>query len=369
MFRTLRNLVVNIMAAFIRNRESRHKFRNKYKIKSKFRKLRDDNSRLFQENRRLFIENKSIINKLSNIENILNETRSIYWGYPSVIKQIDDSDITKLKHSHKPVYLSMACIAKNEGPYIKEWIEYHKIVGFERFYFYDNASDDNTREILEPYVNDGTVIYHYIDGVGRQLHVYTDAVLRYASETYWLALIDLDEFIVPKEKDNVPDFLKDYEQYPGVVINWVLFDSNGHKTKPTDHGGLVTYNYTRVKAGYKEWYGTRTIKSIVHPNHVARFINPHQAVYKGGISPVSESFEPVFGPGMAYCSVKKIQLNHYHCKSEEEYIKKIKKWNSASNWGKGRKYNADVLNYQDTTNDYAIQKFLPKLKIAMGVND
>ena len=49
--RTLRNLIVNIMAAFIRDRDARHKFRNKYKIRSKFRKLRDDNRILFNDNK------------------------------------------------------------------------------------------------------------------------------------------------------------------------------------------------------------------------------------------------------------------------------------------------------------------------------
>lgn len=46
MLRTLRNLTVNIMAAFIRDREARHKFRNKYKRKSNFSKLRNDNRAL-----------------------------------------------------------------------------------------------------------------------------------------------------------------------------------------------------------------------------------------------------------------------------------------------------------------------------------
>lgn len=50
MLRTFRNLAVNIIAAFIRDKHERHKFRNKYKIKSKFRKLRDDNKILFNDN-------------------------------------------------------------------------------------------------------------------------------------------------------------------------------------------------------------------------------------------------------------------------------------------------------------------------------
>ena len=60
MLRTLRNLTVNIIAAFIRDRDERHKFRNKYKIRSKFRKLRDDNKRLFYKNEQIKFQTNAI---------------------------------------------------------------------------------------------------------------------------------------------------------------------------------------------------------------------------------------------------------------------------------------------------------------------
>ena len=156
------------------------------------------------------------------------------------------------KYDNPKVYLSIVAILKNEAPYIKEWIEYHKLVGVERFYFYDNGSTDNTREILNPYIKDGTVVYNYIEGKCLQNPAYADAIVKYKNETRWLAIIDLDEFIVPIEKDNIQDFLKDYEKYPAVGINWVMFDSNGHQTRPLSGGGLVTANYTRVKKDYND---------------------------------------------------------------------------------------------------------------------
>ena len=42
-------------------------------------------------------------------------------------------------------FISVACIIKNEGPYLKEWIEYHKLIGVEHFYVYDNESSDDTK--------------------------------------------------------------------------------------------------------------------------------------------------------------------------------------------------------------------------------
>jgi hypothetical protein len=53
----------------------------------------------------------------------------------------------KLKFPHK---LAVCAIAKNEGAYFKEWLEYHRLVGVEKFYIYDNESDDDTKEVLAP---------------------------------------------------------------------------------------------------------------------------------------------------------------------------------------------------------------------------
>ena len=45
-------------------------------------------------------------------------------------------------------YLAVCAIAKNEGAYFAEWIEWHLSQGVEKFYIYDNESTDNTREVL-----------------------------------------------------------------------------------------------------------------------------------------------------------------------------------------------------------------------------
>lgn len=63
--------------------------------------------------------------------------------------------------------LAMVSISKNEGPYIREWIEYHKLMGFTKFYFYDNESEDDTKNILQPYMKAGLVEYVLIPGKAR----------------------------------------------------------------------------------------------------------------------------------------------------------------------------------------------------------
>ena len=45
----------------------------------------------------------------------------------------------------------------DESNYLREWIEFHLMVGVDRFVLYDNGSEDNSREILDPYVAGGIV--------------------------------------------------------------------------------------------------------------------------------------------------------------------------------------------------------------------
>ena len=50
-------------------------------------------------------------------------------------------------------------------------------------------------------------------------------------QTYWVAFIDCDEFITLRdENNNISNFLKDYEKYPGVGLNWLMFGSSHLET-------------------------------------------------------------------------------------------------------------------------------------------
>lgn len=246
MLRTLRNFLVQIIAIFIRDRDARHNFRNKYKRRSKFRKLRDDNRRIFNDIGHLIREVTNLKRDLATIKANYDQ-RLREWDLINYnIFRVTPLDNSPPQGPDTKVYLAITCISKNEGPYLKEWIEYHKIVGVERFYFYDNESDDNTKDILQPYIKDGTVVYHFLPNnpitkLKNQDSAYNDSIFKYRDRTKWMAFIDIDEFIVPVEKNTIPEFLSDYEQYPGVVINWMCFDSNGHENKPTSNGGRACY--------------------------------------------------------------------------------------------------------------------------------
>ena len=217
-------------------------------------------------------------------------------------------------------YLSVVVIMKNEALYIREWLEYHLMLGVQKFYVYDNESSDNLMEILQPYMEAGIVDYKYFPYTGKQVLAYNDVLEKAREETYWLTAIDIDEFIVPIENKTITDFLKNFEQYAGVEINWLTYGSSGEKHWKE---GLVMERFKRHdKLDTNEG---RVIKTICNP----------RAVFKMDVhTPFYCHFAVAVNPNMErrkvhYMDVKqvydKIRINHYNTKSYDECMTKIQK--------------------------------------------
>ena len=107
-------------------------------------------SRIIKENKYFIFDREVKINLKFRVINIINKLRAMFY------KSIMNIFVPRRKNETK-YNVSICGIFKNEGKYLREWIEFHKIVGVEHFYLYNNNSEDNFREILEPYIEDGLV--------------------------------------------------------------------------------------------------------------------------------------------------------------------------------------------------------------------
>ncbi len=225
----------------------------------------------------------------------------------------------RLKHDRTQPehYLAVCAIAKNEGPYFVEWLEWHRRQGVEKFYIYDNESTDGTREILEPYVRSGLVEYRYWPGYRQQLAAYDDCLERHRLSARWIAFIDLDEFIVPVEDGSIPEFLRRFEAFPAVEINWLIYGSGGAKTKTA---GPVMERFKRHSV--PNHYLNRHVKSIVDPRRVYGMIGCHEAARISGHAADShgERIRKNFRDREPQQDV--IRINHYAVRSYEEFVEK-----------------------------------------------
>jgi len=114
--------------------------------------------------------------------------------------------------------------------------------------------------------------------------------------------------------------LRQYEECCGVVVNWLIFGSSGHKTAPA---GLVIENFTNRAP--LDLHHNRHVKTIVNTVFASRCVgNPHAFIYCDGLLPVNEAKESVpstkenaYGAKTAP-SVQFLRINHYVVKSREE---------------------------------------------------
>jgi hypothetical protein len=214
-------------------------------------------------------------------------------------------------------YLSVCAIYRNEAQYLREWIEFHRLVGVERFYLYDNLSTDDHREVLAPYVEQGVVEPAHWPETPGQITAYDDCLKARRRETRWIAFIDLDEFLFSPTGRRVSDVLAEFEDAPGVVANWAVFGPSGHVSRPD---GLVIENYVRRTddPGFNH-----QVKSIVNPRRVANFCGPHFFTYRDGFA-VDENGNPVKPRNVTdSVSFERLRVNHYATKSQQEFEQKL----------------------------------------------
>ncbi len=215
------------------------------------------------------------------------------------------------------MYLSLCLIAKDENDYLKEWLDYHILLGVEHFWIYDNDSQQPLVESIPEYVQKGWVTVNPIHGKGMQLYAYDHCIQSYGHLSQWIGFIDTDEFIVPGTTKSIPEYLQDFEPYGGLAISSLFFGADEKKERPLC--GQVAGFVSRTPDDFSM---NRLIKSIVQPEKVIYPISPHNFLYREGFYCVNERKDRVDTQSFP-CHVKNIQLNHYYTRSESEWKEKI----------------------------------------------
>ncbi len=262
-----------------------------------------------------------------------------------------------LKIPPPEVNLAITAIAKNEAPYIIEWLEFHKLVGVERFYIYDNDSTDNLKDILEPYIKKGEVVYKFFPGKNMQMPAYKDSLKYNRFKAKYMAIIDIDEFIVPVIHNTIPEFIDYLEKkinhkIDSLGINWLMHGYSGFYTKQND-GVIKTFK--RCDYNYKE---NKTVKSIINMRSVIDIINPHFAIHRIGAKIVNSKGENMQGP-YTQPNHEYIRINHYWSKSFEELVERTKKGKAdGNNYPINLTFIPDYLSVDE---DKEIEKFIPLL--------
>ena len=290
-------------------------------------------------------------------------------------------------------YLVVAALFRNEAPFLAEWVNFHRIVGVDHFYLYDNGSTDHPETVLSPFLNEGCVTlrpwlvpFHE----RAQATAYTDCLNRVRGHARWLACIDIDEFLFSPQSFRLDSVLKEFEGHPGVVVHWQIYGSSGEE-RASARPVIARF----ARRAPTNWIRNRRVKSIADPDSAVE-ASMHYFVYRHDALAVTERKEPVrvgkrrhfrkrlrplysllgaaarhFDPydgrviSNRSISCDLLRINHYPVKSREEFLRKsqLKK--------EKRRYDGfDYFAYHDRNEvfDPILWRYLPALA-ERGIGD
>lgn len=186
-------------------------------------------------------------------------------------KHFFDADLVRdmaLARSGGPPYeISVCCVVQQEAPYVAEWIVYHRLIGVDHFYIYDNNSTDDLESTLKPFIDLGWVTLQSLHSLSPGENVVREVADLCNKEpkslSKWLAMFEVDEFIVlvgggEMTTRILPQLLKKYENRgcAGLLMDRLNFGSGSYIMPPK---GLVIENYVERKVADELRPASKTI--------------------------------------------------------------------------------------------------------------
>lgn len=245
-----------------------------------------------------------------------------------------------------------------------EWIEFHREVGVEKFYLFDNLTTEPYEKVLQPYIDQKIVEITLWPIATRSMQewneiqclAYERVIHHVKGVVKWLALIDTDEYLFSVTHHRLTDALQEYEPFAGVAINWQVYGTSNIGKIPLDELTIEHLTY-KIRTDAEV---NRHVKSIVRPERILKLENPHSPIYLPGYFQVDtdkNSFEGPFSPSVL---TDKFRINHYMVR-DEQYLREVKI--------PRRTKLGSLPHYYDRLNeveDKAIQRFIPFLRDRMS---
>jgi hypothetical protein len=247
--------------------------------------------------------------------------------------------------------LSLITSVKNEGPYILEWLAYHKALGFDYIIVFENDSDDLTDVLLQRLAQLGEIDFvknHDFTGSPQMYSYRRFQQMEIYRLSDWVLCIDADEFFVPRHHDTAGCFLGDFPQAEAIAVNWLNFGSGGQERW---HDRPVTERFVRCSS--PEHPMNRFFKSFHRPGDTFKAFGIHRAwpnapintyLYTDGstVEPKVQIGEHPKDAPSIYERYRVATLNHYSVRSREEFERKKLRGDGAkpaSAYGENNKFN------------------------------
>ncbi|KAG0579894.1 hypothetical protein KC19_4G132300 [Ceratodon purpureus] len=131
-----------------------------------------------------------------------NNLPSVAYYNPQTFKSVEIQVPAKEGPSRKkstPHHICACTMIYNVAKFLREWVYFHNHLGVEKFFFYDNNSEDNLDEILASLAG-FNVAKHSWPWVKTQEAAFSHCSLLAKSECEWMLFTDVDEYFFPSER-------------------------------------------------------------------------------------------------------------------------------------------------------------------------
>ena len=167
-----------------------------------------------------------------------------------------------------PVFLIPTCM-KNEGPYLLEWLAYHRSIGVQKFVVFTNDCTDGTDLMLDRLDEMGIVSHFQNPAVAAQSTYFQPIAMKFAMQmplvrrADYVIQTDVDEFINIKVGDGLlTDLLDAAGPFHVLSISELNFCSSGHWEFAEGWLTEMFREHETPKPGH--WQARRGVKSIIH---------------------------------------------------------------------------------------------------------
>lgn len=224
----------------------------------------------------------------------------------------------------KKYYSAICGIFKNEGPYLKEWIEYHLMIGINHIYLYNNNSTDDFMSVVDPYIKSNQVTLVNWEKNQAQMEAYDDCIKRFKSETNWLGFIDIDEFINPQKDVDFNAFLKEHENNcSSIMIYWRFFGADGLEERDIRSPVIKDFRlcWSKLSNVGKCFFNTAFDYDLASTPHKTLHHDFWARVGNKDLPPKNtEGYFVYCNHNKLHSINQKVIINHYFTKSKAEYV-------------------------------------------------
>ncbi|MBQ4824707.1 glycosyltransferase family 2 protein [Leisingera sp. HS039] len=228
---------------------------------------------------------------------------------------------------------------KNEGPFILEWLAYHRAIGVDDFLVYTNDCTDGTDTMLQ-LLQDKGIVQHRENPFRNTDLKPQHAALQAAEEepvirdADWLVCMDVDEFINIKCGDGrLSDLFQAVGNANMIAMTWRLFGNNDVRDFT---GDLITREFTRcafevTRKPHQAW----GFKTLFRNTGIFKKLGVHRPkglkpqlwedirwVNGSGQDMPREMFRNGWRSSMDTYGYDLVQLNHYAVRSAESFLVK-----------------------------------------------